>query len=104
MWDRLLIFLKLKSEPPNYRDSGEPISKKKLLLVVETLTEMGLIQISSEDPVVLALIEKTRRKIHRIAEMSRKGEITLQQSLDEKFEVLNESQAFMTILSGDDNR
>lgn len=89
---------------PNYRDSGEPVSKEKLLSVVERMTEMGLTQMSTKDPVILALIEKTDRKIFRITEMTWKGEITLQQSLDDQFEIFEESHALMGILQEADSR
>ncbi len=85
-------------EPPNYRYSGEGISREKLMTVVELFKELGLAHRSTKDPVVLALIKKTERKCSQITEMVRKGEITVQQCLDDWLGTLREGHALMGML------
>lgn len=107
MLDKLLMFLKVRRLmliPPNYWDSGERLSKEKLKVLLELIVEMGSTRKFTRDPVVLALIKKTKRKHVLIGEMARRGEITLQQTVDDWLELYRENHALMTILSGGDNR
>jgi len=85
-------------ERPNFWDSGEGISKEKIMTLIELLTKMESMRRSTKDPVVLALIKKTEQRYYAINELTKKGKITLQQSLDDQLEILREGNALMSIL------
>ena len=98
MWDRFLSFFVVKKEPPNFWDSGEGISKEKIMTLIELLMEMESTRRSSKDPVILALIKKTEQKCYAVDRLTWKGEITLQQSTDDQIEILREGHALISIL------